>query len=105
MGDDERKTYKAQNLEAKKKSRQKIKEREDRKEENLKPTHDQDKVTCINCKKKLKQIYFHIMGNEECAKFYVLEDERKTYKAQNLEAKKKSRQKIKEREDRKEENL
>merc|ERR1712098_65721 len=94
--DDEREKYIAKNHEANRKYRQKIKaERRDDRKEVEKPIHVKDKVICINCKKILKQIYLHILVNEECAKFYVLDDEREKYRTKNHEANRKYRQKIK----------
>ena len=48
------------------------------------------KVTCMNCKKKYKHIYLHIKTNAKCAKFYVLDDEKKKYNVYNLAAVKKT---------------
>jgi len=40
-----------------------------------------DFVTCLNCKRKYRQIYRHIRkwAHKECAQFYVLEDEKEKF--------------------------
>ena len=40
-----------------------------------------DFVTCLNCKRKYRQIYRHIRkwAHKECAQFYVLEDEKRKF--------------------------